>query len=61
MEQSWMDGNVVGGVLSEVFSTDMTAASGRCAGCGRWRRWLIRACSVGVRARSCGAPLATAC
>ena len=35
MEQSWMDGNVVGGVLSEVFTADMTAASGRCAGCGR--------------------------
>jgi phage FluMu protein Com len=35
MEQSWMDGNVVGGVLSEVFTTDMTAATGRCAACGR--------------------------
>ena len=30
-----MDGNVVAGVLSEVFTTEMTAATGQCAGCGR--------------------------
>lgn len=35
VEQSWMDGNEAAGVLSEVFSTEMTAAIGRCAGCGR--------------------------
>lgn len=35
MEQSWMDGNVAAGVLSEVFTAEMTAAIGRCAGCGR--------------------------
>lgn len=35
MEQTWMDGNVAGGVLSEVFTAEMTVATGRCAGCGR--------------------------
>lgn len=61
MEQSWMDGNVVGGVLSEVFTADMTAASGRCAGCGRVAALADTRVFGGGRARSCGAPLATAC
>lgn len=30
-----MDGNAVAGVLSEVFVTEMTVATGCCAGCGR--------------------------
>ena len=30
-----MDGNVLGGVLGEVFAVDVTAARSRCAGCGR--------------------------
>ena len=29
-----LDGNVLAGPLSEIFSTDMTTAMGRCAGCG---------------------------
>lgn len=29
-----MDGNVLAGPLAEVFAVDMTAADGRCAGCG---------------------------
>ena len=29
-----LDGNVLAGPLSEVFNADMTAAVGRCAGCG---------------------------
>lgn len=32
---TFLDGNVVGGVLAEVFAVDVTAAVGRCAGCGR--------------------------
>lgn len=30
-----LDGNVLAGALSEVFTADVTAARGRCAGCGR--------------------------
>ncbi|HEY4267943.1 MAG TPA: DUF6510 family protein [Galbitalea sp.] len=29
-----VDGNVLAGPLSEIFSADMTTAMGRCAGCG---------------------------
>jgi len=29
-----IDGNVLAGPLSEIFSADMTTAMGRCAGCG---------------------------
>jgi hypothetical protein len=29
-----LDGNVLAGPLSELFSVDMTVAVGRCAGCG---------------------------
>ena len=30
-----LDGNVLAGALSEVFTTDVSAARGRCGGCGR--------------------------
>jgi len=30
-----LDGNVLAGALSEVFRSDVTAARGRCGGCGR--------------------------
>jgi len=30
-----LDGNVLAGPLQEVFASDVTVASGRCAGCGR--------------------------
>ncbi len=29
-----VDGNAIGGLLMEVFGTDMTLARGTCAGCG---------------------------
>lgn len=29
-----VDGNAAAGALGEVFAVDLTAASGRCAGCG---------------------------
>jgi Family of unknown function (DUF6510) len=35
MSDSWTDGNSLGGPLREVFAVDVTAAVGRCAGCGR--------------------------
>lgn len=31
----YMDGNMLAGELREIFSMDVTAARGRCAGCGR--------------------------
>jgi hypothetical protein len=31
----YMDGNMLAGPLREIFSVDVTAAQGRCAGCGR--------------------------
>jgi ribosomal protein S27E len=34
MEESRLDGNAAAGLLSEVFSADVTAAVVRCAGCG---------------------------
>lgn len=33
-EPTFLDGNAVAGVLSEVFAIDVTAALGRCDGCG---------------------------
>jgi len=32
---SYLDGNAAAGALREVFAVDVTAATGRCAGCGR--------------------------
>jgi phage FluMu protein Com len=29
-----LDGNAMGGLLHEIFGTEMTAATGRCANCG---------------------------
>ncbi len=33
-DETWTDGNSIGGPLRDVFSVDITAATGRCAGCG---------------------------
>jgi hypothetical protein len=34
MSETWTDGNSLGGPLRDVFSVDVTAAVGRCGGCG---------------------------
>jgi hypothetical protein len=34
LEDSVLDGNAIGGLLIEVFGTEMTAATGRCGSCG---------------------------
>lgn len=34
MSDVWTDGNSLGGPLREVLGVDVTAAVGRCAGCG---------------------------
>lgn len=33
-DATYQDGNVLAGPLSEIFAVDVTAAVGRCAGCG---------------------------
>ena len=35
MTDTYLDGNAVGGVLGQVFAVDVTAAVGRCNGCGQ--------------------------
>jgi Family of unknown function (DUF6510) len=34
MTDTWTDGNSLGGPLREVFSVDLTVATGRCSSCG---------------------------
>ena len=34
-EPTYLDGNAIAGVMSGVFAMDVTAAVGRCDGCGR--------------------------
>ena len=34
LENGVLDGNAIGGLLLEVFGTEMTAATGRCGRCG---------------------------
>jgi phage FluMu protein Com len=57
-----LDGNAIGGLLYEVFGTEMTDATGRCANCG----WIgplaetvvyVRAPGAVVRCRTCGSVL----
>jgi hypothetical protein len=38
MEDSAVDGNAIGGLLMEVFGTEMTTAVGTCASCGAARQ-----------------------
>jgi hypothetical protein len=35
MSDDFVDGNALAGPLAEIFAVDLTAAVGRCAGCGR--------------------------
>jgi Family of unknown function (DUF6510) len=57
-----VDGNAIGGLLIDVFGTEMTAASATCASCGTSRpvAELVvyqRAPGVVVRCRTCGSVL----
>jgi hypothetical protein len=55
-----LDGNAIAGTLQVVFGTEMTTATGACAGCGR--RSLVAEFGVylGGPGPSCGADTATA-
>jgi Family of unknown function (DUF6510) len=60
--EAWVDGNVLAGELREIFAVEMTAAVGRCAGCG-WRgpiaetRVYQRAAGLVARCAGCEAVL----
>jgi hypothetical protein len=34
-DMTFLDGNVMGGLLGQIFAVDLTSAVGRCIGCGR--------------------------
>jgi len=61
--EDWaLDGNAIGGMLLEVFGTEMTTAVGRCASCGAVRQVAELAVyqpglGTVVRCRSCFAVL----
>jgi Family of unknown function (DUF6510) len=62
MEDQALDGNAIGGLLQEVFGTEMTAAVGTCATCGTRRPVAetvvyLRAPGTVVRCRSCASVL----
>lgn len=55
----YVDGNALGGTLGEVFAVDVTAARGRCAGCGTVNmvattHVYVRAAGAVARCVSCG-------
>ena len=61
-----VDGNAIGGLLIDVFGTEMTAASSTCATCGARRpvAELVvyrQAPGTVVRCRTCGSVLMDAC
>lgn len=52
-----LDGNAAAGALADVFAFDITAAVGRCAGCGRSEclaETLVYAAGPGLVLRCCG-------
>ena len=58
MDDTALDGNAIGGLLIEVFGTEMTTAVGTCAGCGTVRQVAEMAVyqpklGTVVRCRSC--------
>jgi hypothetical protein len=62
LDDSTLDGNAIGGVLYEVFGTEMTAAVGTCASCGATGQLAetlvyVRAPGTVVRCRTCTAVL----
>jgi Family of unknown function (DUF6510) len=61
-DDSALDGNAIGGLLREVFGTEMTAAMAVCASCGATGPMaetvvFLRAPGTVVRCRNCGAVL----
>jgi hypothetical protein len=64
LEDSALDGNAIGGMLMEIFGTEMTTATGTCGSCGAVSvvaEMAVYLPGLGtvVRCRSCGAVLMT--
>jgi hypothetical protein len=62
LDDTVLDGNAVGGLLIEVFGTEMTTATGVCGTCGavsQVAELAVYLCGLGtvVRCRSCGSVL----
>jgi hypothetical protein len=62
MTDNWTDGNSIGGTLRDVFGVDVTAATGRCAGCGNTGplaegRVFSHSPGPVLRCNACGKPL----
>ena len=62
LEDNVLDGNAIGGLLMEVFGTEMTTAVGTCANCdavGQVAEFAVYMPGLGtvVRCRSCGSVL----
>jgi hypothetical protein len=59
-EDMKLDGNAIGGLLNEIFGTDITGSMGICASCGAEGQVAtldvyMRAAGIVGRCRSCGA------
>jgi hypothetical protein len=57
-----LDGNTIGGLLMEIFGTDMTSAQATCASCGTvsavaQTKVYLRSPGTVVRCRNCSRPL----
>lgn len=64
LDDSALDGNAIGGLLIEIFGTEMTTATGTCATCGRVSQvaeLAVYRSALGtvVRCRTCDALLMT--
>jgi hypothetical protein len=64
LESSVLDGNAIGGLLIEVFGTEMTTATGTCASCGSVSQVAelavyMHGLGTVVRCRTCDAVLMT--
>lgn len=62
IDVSALDGNAIGGLLFDVFGSEMTTATGSCASCGARAQVAefavyLRAPGTVVRCRSCGSVL----
>jgi Family of unknown function (DUF6510) len=64
LDDAALDGNAIGGLLIEVFGTEMTAATGTCGSCGSVSQVAelavyLPGLGTVVRCRACGAVLMT--
>ena len=56
MEDRWLDGNAIGGILLEIFETELTVANSVCGSCGaeeQLARLVVYMDAPGVVGRCC--------